>query len=76
MYYKFELHSKITQNSWKIEKRFSELIELYTSLKDIMFNLPPFPYKTFLKVKSIEEITKRKNELDHFFKVKFYYEHI
>ena len=34
-----------------------------------MFNLPPFPQKTFHKVKSIDEITRRKNELEHYFKV-------
>jgi len=51
-----------------LEKRYSEFYDLYNKLVKLVNNCPVPPSKSFFKLKSVEELTKRKNQLDQFLK--------
>ena len=53
---------------WLVEKRYSEFFDLYNSLAKLVNNCPTPPSKSFFKMKSYDELTKRKVQLDQFLK--------
>lgn len=54
--------------SWQIEKRYSDLRNLYDQLVLNHSNMPDFPRKTFFQLKKFEDIDDRRKQLDFFFK--------
>lgn len=51
-----------------MEKRYSEFDDLFKKLSKLVNNCPMPPTKSFFKVKSYDDLTKRKNQLDQFLK--------
>jgi hypothetical protein len=51
-----------------MEKRYSEFDDLYKLLSKLVPNCPTIPGKTFLKISSIEQLNKRKSQLEQFLK--------
>ena len=51
-----------------MEKRYSEFYDLYNALVKLVNNCPAPPSKSFFKMKSLEELNKRKQQLDDFIK--------
>ena len=65
-FYTAEIISRITQNTWKIEKRYSEFKKLHDTLSKIFPRLPPIPGTTLFKVSSAEALNKRQKALELF----------
>ena len=65
-FYTAEIISRITQNTWKIEKRYSEFKKLHDNLSKIFPRLPSIPGTTLFKVSSAEALTKRQKALQEF----------
>ena len=65
-FYNTEIISRITQNTWKIEKRYSEFKKLHDSLSKIYPRLPPIPGTTLFKVSSADALNKRQQALQVF----------
>ena len=65
-FYTAEIISRITQNTWKIEKRYSEFKKLHDTLSKIFPRLPPIPGTTLFKVSSTEALNKRQKALQLF----------
>ena len=49
-FYTVEIISRITENTWKIEKRYSEFKKLHDTLSKTFPRLPPIPGTTLFKV--------------------------
>ena len=65
-FYTVEIISRITQNTWKIEKRYSEFKKLHDTLSKTFPRLPPIPGTTLFKVTSAEALNKRQKALQVF----------
>lgn len=65
-FYDLEITSNITKKTWVLPKRYNEFKTLHNSLSKIFLNLPPIPATTFFKVKSTEQLNKRKEDLERF----------
>ena len=65
-FYTAEIISRITQNTWKIEKRYSEFKKLHDTLSKIYPRLPSIPGTTLFKVSSAEALNKRQKALEAF----------
>ena len=65
-FYCVEVTSRITKNSWKIEKRYSEFKKLHDAMIKIFPRLPPIPGTTFFKVSSPEALKSRQVALEAF----------
>jgi hypothetical protein len=61
-----ELISHITQNSWKLEKRYSEFKAIHDRLSKLFPRIPSIPGITLFKVTSEEGLNKRKELLQLF----------
>ena len=67
-FYRVEVTSRITKNSWNIEKRYSEFKKLHDAMIKIFPRLPPIPGTTFFKVSSPEALKSRQVALEAFLK--------
>ena len=65
-FYVVEVTSRITKNTWKIEKRYSEFKTLHDAMLKIYPRLPTIPGTTFFKVTSPEALKNRQNALQTF----------
>ena len=65
-FYTAEIISRITQNTWKIEKRYSEFKKLHDTLSKTYPRLPTIPGTTLFKVTSPEALNKRQQALEVF----------
>lgn len=65
-FYAVEVTSRITKNTWKIEKRYSEFKTLHDAMLKIYPRLPTIPGTTFFKVTSPEALKNRQNALQTF----------
>ena len=65
-FYTAEITSRITQNSWKIEKRYSEFKKLHDTLSKTYPRLPSIPGTTLFKVSSADALNKRQKALELF----------
>ena len=65
-FYTVEVTSRITKNSWKIEKRYSEFKKLHDAMLKIYPRLPTIPGTTFFKVTSPEALKSRQTALEAF----------
>jgi WD40 repeat protein len=66
IFYNVEVKSNITQNTWVIDKRYSEFFAMHEKLSKLFPRLPTIPGKTIGKVKSESALTKRKELLEIF----------
>ena len=66
IFYNVEVKSNITQNTWVIDKRYSEFFAMHEKLNKLFPRLPTIPGKTLSKVKSESALTKRKDLLQIF----------
>ena len=67
-FYEVEITSRITKNSWKIERRYSEFKKLHDAMIKIFPRLPSIPGTTFFKVTSPEALKNRQIALEAFLK--------
>ena len=65
-FYLVEVTSRITKNSWKIEKRYSEFKKLHDNMVKIFPRLPSIPGTTLFKVTSPEALKSRQIALQAF----------
>ena len=65
-FYLIELISHITQNSWKLEKRYSEFKAIHDRLSKLFPRIPSIPGITLFRVTSEEGLNKRKELLQLF----------
>ena len=65
-FYLVEVTSRITKNSWKIEKRYSEFKKLHDNMVKIFPRLPSIPGTTLFKVTSPEALKSRQIALQTF----------
>jgi len=65
-FYNVEVVSHITQNTWNLEKRYSEFYSMHEKLNKLFPRLPTIPGKTIGKVKSEQALMKRKEQLELF----------
>lgn len=63
-FYKISL--KIEGCKWELKKRFSDFHDLNECLKKVNGNLPALPGKTLFRIKSHEEIDKRREGLERY----------
>jgi len=67
-FYDIAMYNNYSKHKWILEKRYSEFFDLYNKLVKLVNNCPVPPSKSFFKMKSYDELTKRKNQLDQFLK--------
>lgn len=67
-FYELTIFNYFSKHKWTLEKRYSEFYDLYNNLAKLVNNCPVPPSKSFFKLKSLDELTKRKNQLDQFIK--------
>lgn len=67
--YKIFLKSEITQNEWEVNRRFSDFTEYHSILSQNFYDIPSLPGKSLIKITSLPELEKRKEELNKFIKV-------
>ena len=65
-FYTIEVKSHITQNTWQIEKRYSEFYSIHEKLSKLFPRLPQIPGKTFSRLTSEQGLNKRKEQLEIF----------
>ena len=65
-FYLVEITSRITKNTWKIDKRYSEFKKLHDAMLKIYPRLPKIPGTTLFKVTSAEALTSRQKALEAF----------
>jgi len=65
-FYEVEITSRITKNSWKIDKRYSEFKKLHDAMLKIYPRLPKIPGTTLFKVTSPEALKSRQKALEAF----------
>ena len=65
-FYQVEITSRITKNSWKIDKRYSEFKKLHDAMLKIYPRLPKIPGTTLFKVTSPEALKSRQKALEAF----------
>ena len=65
-FYLVEVTSRITKNSWKIDKRYSEFKKLHDNMIKIFPRLPSIPGTTLFKVTSPEALKSRQIALQTF----------
>ena len=65
-FYQVEITSRITKNSWKIDKRYSEFKKLHDAMLKIYPRLPKIPGTTLFKVTAPEALTSRQKALEAF----------
>ena len=65
-FYEVEITSRITKNSWKIDKRYSEFKKLHDAMIKIFPRLPSIPGTTFFKVTNPEALKSRQIALETF----------
>jgi hypothetical protein len=65
-FYQCEIISRITRNSWTIDKRYSEFKKLHDAMIKIFPRLPTIPGTTFFKVSSPEALKARQVALEAF----------
>ena len=65
-FYNVEIKSHITQNTWVINKRYSEFYAIHEKLNKLFPRLPSIPGKTFSRLTSEEGLNKRKELLELF----------
>ena len=65
-FYEVEITSRITKNSWKIDKRYSEFKKLHDAMIKIFPRLPSIPGTTIFKVTSPEALKNRQIALEAF----------
>jgi hypothetical protein len=65
-FYLVEITSRITKNTWKIDKRYSEFKKLHDAMLKIYPRLPKIPGTTLFKVTSPEALTSRQKALEAF----------
>ena len=69
IYYKVDLYSYLTNNEWQVFRRYNDFYELYLVLEKFFIKIPKFPGKSLTKVKNIDELNKRKENLNEFLNV-------
>lgn len=67
-YYFVEVYDHTSKNGWTVSRRYSDFKTLYDTLKKTIPDLPKMPSVTLFKVKSIEDLEKRKKGLETFLK--------
>ena len=67
----FIINLQYQKKNWTIQKRYSELSNLYSDLKKNHGNLPIFPPRTLFPLTKYEDIDKRRSKLDLFLKTIF-----
>ena len=65
-FYQVQIISRITKNSWQIDKRYSEFKKLHDAMIKIFPRLPSIPGTTFFKVTSPEALKSRQVALEAF----------
>ena len=65
-FYAVEITSRITKNSWTIDKRYSEFKKLHDAMIKIFPRLPSIPGTTFFRVTSPEALKSRQVALEAF----------
>ena len=67
-FYLINVYDNFSKQKWTIEKRYSEFEKLHKNLSSIISSIPEIPGKTIFKIKSYDQLTKRKIQLDSFLK--------
>ena len=65
-FYKIEIYDNLSKESWTLDKRYSEIDLLHKTISKLYPNIPPMPGKTLFRIKSKEELDKRKDQLQKF----------
>ena len=65
-FYKIEIYDNLSKESWTLDKRYSEIDLLHKTISKLYPNIPPMPGKTLFKIKSKDQLDKRKNQLEKF----------
>ncbi len=73
VFYTIKLVKLRTNEKLVLEKRFSEFDKLNQTLSKIFPNLPSMPSKTIFKVTEPEVLEQRRQTLDNYLKVLFFY---
>ena len=67
-FYKIQIHDNYSKENWFLEKRYSEIDLLNKTLSKLYPNIPPMPGKTLFRIKSQDQLEKRKKQLETFLK--------
>lgn len=67
-FFNIEIYNNYSKNKWQLEKRYSEFSDLYEKLAKLLPNVPKMPGKTIFKIKALNDLNKRKNDLEAFLK--------
>ena len=67
-FYKIQIYDNLSKETWTLDKRYSEIDLLHKTLSKLYPNIPPMPGKTLFKIKSKDQLDKRKNLLEIFLK--------
>ena len=67
-FYLINVYDNFSRQKWKIEKRYSEFEKLYKNLSNLLPSIPQIPGKSIFKIKSYDQLTKRRIQLDNFLK--------
>ena len=65
-FYKIEIYDNISKESWTLDKRYSEIDLLHKTISKLYPNIPPMPGKTLFRIKSKDQLDKRKDQLQKF----------
>ena len=65
-FYKIEIYDNLSKESWTLDKRYSEIDLLHKTISKLYPNIPPMPGKTLFRIKSKEQLDKRKDQLQKF----------
>ncbi len=68
IFYRIKVTDHFSNNSWIIEKRYNEFLNLQKALVVNFPDVPKIPGKTFFRVADFASIKKRKDGLQHFLK--------
>lgn len=65
-FYTLDITNHYSNTNWQLFKRYKEFESLHKELSSILSDIPQIPKKTFLKVSSYTELTKRRLSLQTF----------
>ena len=67
-FYLINITDNYSKEKWTLEKRYSEIDNLYKSLIKILPNIPSIPGKTLFKISDYNQLQQRRIQLENFLK--------
>ena len=67
-FYLINITDNYSKEKWTLEKRYSEIDNLYKSLLKILPNIPSIPGKTLFKITDFNQLQQRRIQLENFLK--------